>query len=95
MSSSMTWEEFSLADLAPLQDLAASWTAHASAMLEQAERVTADVVGGPLSADNFDSATAEECREQLGRLADQFLDDIHDYASVRIGATLDMLYESL
>lgn len=95
MGSSLTWEDFSLADLAPLSELAGAWTAHTSAMLEQAERVTGDVVGGPLSADNFDSDTAEECRAQLGRLAGQFEDDLHDYASVRIGATLDMLYETL
>ncbi|GAB3647750.1 alpha/beta hydrolase family protein [Glycomyces tarimensis] len=95
MSSSLTWQDLSTADLAPLSELAASWTAHASAMVEQAERVTGDVVGGSLGVDNFDSDTADECREQLGRLAGQFQDDIHDYASVRIAATIEELHAAL
>ncbi|MCC3764084.1 alpha/beta hydrolase family protein [Glycomyces sp. TRM65418] len=95
MGTSLTWEDLSLADLEPLSRLAASWASHTSAMLEAAERVTGDIVGDTLSADHFDSDTADECRAQLGRLADQFVDDLHDYASVRIGATIDELYQTL
>lgn len=95
MSSSLTWEDLGTLDLTPVADLVASWNNYATTQSELPERIRADIANGHLSDVNYDSDTAREVRQQLTRVADHFEDDLHDYAKIKIMATLEVVNDTL
>ena len=93
--SEMRWKDLRDADFDALKSLAEQFGAYIDAAVEQTEMITEDVVKKHLSADNYESQTADDIRDQANMLADSFQDDLHEYASVKIKATLEDAHTEL
>ncbi|SDE43641.1 alpha/beta hydrolase [Glycomyces harbinensis] len=87
--SEMHWRDLKETDFGALKSLAGQWDAYINDMVAQAEIITEDVVKKHLGTENFDSATADDVRRQADLLADSIQDDLHEYAMVKIRATLE------
>jgi len=87
--SEMHWKDLKQTDFGMLKSLADQWDAYINDMVAQAEILTADVVKKHLSAENYESETADDVRHQADLLADSIQDDLHEYAMVKIRATLE------
>ncbi|MEU6857931.1 alpha/beta hydrolase [Glycomyces sp. NPDC046736] len=86
--SEMTWQQLRDLDCGAVRALGDLWKSHVETMLDQTERLRADVVEGHLSVENFESDTATQVREHITLTADRYEDDLSDYATTRIATTL-------
>lgn len=86
--SDMSWKDLRDLDCAAIRTVGEAWKSHVPAMIEQTERLRNDVVGGHLSAENFDSDTATQVREHIDLFVGRFEDDLSDYANIRVATTL-------
>lgn len=86
--SDMTWEHLRDLDCGAVRTLGESWKTYVDQQLAHTERLRTDVIDGHLSAENYESDTATQVRDQIGMTADRYEDDLSDYASTRIATTL-------
>lgn len=93
--SEMHWRDLKETDFSVLKTLADQWGTYIRDMTAQAEIITEDVVKKHLSVENFESETADDVRHQADLLADSLQDDLHEYAMVKIKATLEDTHDEL
>ncbi|GAA1676893.1 hypothetical protein GCM10009830_24590 [Glycomyces endophyticus] len=93
--SDMHWKDLKETDFSALKTLADRWGTYINDMTAQAEIITEDVVKKRLSVENFESETADDVRHQADLLADSLQDDLHEYAMVKIKATLEDTHDEL
>jgi hypothetical protein len=86
--SDMTWKDLRDLDCAAIRNIGESWKSYVPMMIEQTERLRNDVIGGHLSAENFESHTATQVREHIDLSTGRFEDDLSDYANIRVATTL-------
>ncbi|GAB3236679.1 hypothetical protein GCM10027447_35180 [Glycomyces halotolerans] len=91
----MRWKDLRDTDFGVLESLAVTWGSYITAMVEQSEVLTEDVSKKYLGVDHYDSATADEVRNHVGLLTESFEDDLHEYAAVKIKATLEDAHAEL
>ncbi|GAB3650248.1 alpha/beta hydrolase family protein [Glycomyces tarimensis] len=93
--SEMRWKDLRDTDFSVMRALAEQFDSYIADMVEQAESLTEDVVKKHLSTDCYEGAAADTVREQIGHVAESFLDDLSEYANVKIKATLEDACEEL
>lgn len=93
--SEMHWRDLKETDFSVLKTLADQWGTYIRDMTAQAEVITEDVVKKHLSVENFESETADDVRHQADLLSDSIQDDLHEYAMVKIKATLEDTHDEL
>jgi hypothetical protein len=93
--SDMHWKDLKETDFGVLKTLADQWGSYIGEVTAQAEIITEDVVKKHLSVENFESETADDVRHQADLLADSLQDDLHEYAMVKIKATLEDAHDEL
>lgn len=86
--SEMTWEHLRDLDCDAVRSLGDSWQSYVEQQLAHPERLRADVVGGHLGVEHYESDTATTVRDQIDMTADRYEDDLSDYARIRIATTL-------
>jgi hypothetical protein len=86
--SELTWEKLRDLDCGAIRTLGDTWKSYVEQQLAHADRLRTDVIDGHLSAEHFESDTANQVRDQIGMTADRYEDDLSDYASTRIATTL-------
>ena len=86
--SDMSWKDLRDLDCAAIRTVGEAWKSYVPAMIEQTERLRNDVIGGHLSAENYDSDTATQVREHIDMFVGRFEDDLSDYANIRVATTL-------
>ncbi|WP_084546428.1 alpha/beta hydrolase [Glycomyces arizonensis] len=86
--SDMSWKDLRGLDCAAVRDVGEQWKHYVAKMAEQSERLRTDVIDGHLSADNYESDTADLVREQIDLFTGRFEDDLSDYADIRVATTL-------
>nr|WP_255672513.1 alpha/beta hydrolase [Glycomyces amatae] len=84
----MTWEHLRDLDCGAVRSLGDSWQSYTEQQLVHPERLRADVVGGHLSVEHYESDTAATVRDQIDMTADRYEDDLSDYARTRVATTL-------
>ncbi|WP_460497080.1 alpha/beta hydrolase [Glycomyces tarimensis] len=93
--SRMRWKDLRDTDFGVMRALAEQFDSYIASMVEQAEVLTEDVVKKHISADHYEGDTADAVRAQVGHVAESFLDDLSEYANVKIKATLEDAHEEL
>ncbi|MEV3938942.1 alpha/beta hydrolase [Glycomyces sp. NPDC049804] len=93
--SEMHWKDLKETDFSALKTLADLWGTYINDMTAQSETISEDVVNKHLSVDNYESETADDVRHQAELLADSLQDDLHEYAMVKIKATLEDAHDEL
>lgn len=93
--SEMHWKDLKETDFKVLKTLAGQWGTYINDITAQAEIITEDVVKKHLSVEYFESETADDVRRQAELLADSIQDDLHEYAMVKIKATLGDVHDEL
>lgn len=91
----MRWKDLRDTDFGSLKTLAERFGAYIGEAIEQTEMITEDVVKKHIGPEAYESQTADEVRAQANMLADGFQDDLHEYAAVKIKATLEDAHTEL